>query len=404
MKIMSIFLVGSDTSFIGQDKSEQEKKSDDILTNLKLDKQLKLLVRTPEDLLSLNVHGLDGFVIFPYCSDRFSPLIYLADLNLPIIILSENETFGHALDTYEYLCNHPNVEIVFTPEELKAKIKTLTSAKWFENKICLFDAGEWRLDGTAYLKSPMFQGKLNTQIVDRTDFQEALANVDSAEAERTARKWTDEAAKILEPSFEDVIRSACVYLAMKTIIKNMEADAAYVLWCGQFTKQLGTKMCLALAKLADDGIPVGCWRGENLLPLLILHSVTKKPVFTCEAHTNSGKSFSVRHCFAPATITSDRYVLRRWRNMEHTVTAYCQLQKGVVTLINMGTGSKIVIAKGKVTDCKDLEGDNCRITVWIEPENEDIVHKLQGGEFALVYGDYAKQTRDVAEKLGLIVL
>jgi len=404
LKIMSLFLLGSRQSLIGEDKAEQDRESDKILVRLGFSKKLKFLVRKEEEIFGINIHGIDGFVIFTYCSERFSPLIYLAETKLPTIIFGEEEMFCHALETYEYLANHESVKLVLSQEELKKQIKVLNAVKWLEElKVCLFDAGEWKLNGAAYLKNPVFSGKLNTQNIDKNKFLEAYENADKAKAESLAKKWMNE-AKVLEPSFDDVAKSARVYIAMKKIMEDMKADAAYVLWCGQFTKELGTKMCFALAKLADDGYPVGCWRGENLLPLLILHAASDKPVFVCEAHTRRGDTVTFRHCFAPSTIASCKYVLRRWRDMEGTVTGYCQLPKGDVTLVNCGIGDKIVVVKGKVLDCKDLGGDNCRMTIWVEIEDKESIHKFVGRECAMVYGDYEKEAKQIGEKLGQRVL
>jgi len=58
----------------------------------------------------------------------------------------------------------------------------------------------------------------------------------------------------------------------------------------------------------------------------------------------------------------------------------------------------MVVAKGKVLDCKDLEGDNCRMTIWVEIEDTDIISKFVGREFAMVYGDYAKKSKRVEKK------
>jgi hypothetical protein len=54
-----------------------------------------------------------------------------------------------------------------------------------------------------------------------------------------------------------------------------------------------------------------------------------------------------------------------------------------------------------VVDCKDLEGDNCRITVYVRLESEETVNKLVGREFALVYGDCVDKASAVAERMNL---
>jgi L-fucose isomerase-like protein len=331
-------------------------------------------------------------------------LIYLAETRKPVIIVSEENTFQYALEAYDYLADHENVQLAFSPKELKARIKTLQTAKWLDKfKVCLFDAGKWKLGGIAWQKNPLFQGKLDTQAVDVREFLENFKKADKGKAETLAKKWMKE-SRVLEPSFEDVARAARIYLAMKTIMKEMNANPAYVLWCGQFTKLLNAKMCFALARLADDGIPVGCWRGGNLLPMLMLSTVSKKPVFTSEALSFHGKMIMLKHCFAPTTMASGNCTLRRWRDMEGTVTGYVELPKGRVTIVNCGIGDKMVMIKGKVLDCKDLGGQNCRMTIWVQVEDEESIHKFVGREFAMVYGDYEKEVKELAGNLGITVL
>jgi L-fucose isomerase-like protein len=404
LRVIPVFLLGDRSNLKSKDKVDRDAKIDDISERFGLNKKLRVVVEKEKDILGIDIKGVDCFVVFPYSSKRFSALFYVAESRLPVIIAGEENSFCHAFDTYEYLADYKNVEVSFGPEEVKRKISVFEAVKWIkQTKICVFDAEKWQLDGIAWHKNPIVLGRLNTCGIDEEKFYSVYKKADREKAESLARKWMKD-SKVLEPSFEDVTKSARVYIAMKTLIEDMEADAAYVLWCGQFTKKLGTKMCFAMAKLSDDGYPVGCWRGENLLPLLILHSASKKPTFVCEAHTRSGNTVAFRHCFVSRKIASCKYVLRRWRDMEGTVTGYCQLPKGEVTLVNCGIGNKIVVVKGKMVDCKDLGGENCRMTIWVEIEDEESIQKFVGREFAMVYGDYEKEAREIGEKLGLKVL
>lgn len=403
-KIFSIFLLGRTPEIISRKKAEQDAQTNGILKKYGLNASSKMLAEKDEDILRINNHDAEAFVIFPYTLQRFAPLIYLAETKKPVVIVSEENTFLYALEAYDYLSDHENVQLAFSKKEVKTKIESIEMPKWFDKtKVCIFDAGNWELDGIAWQKNPLIQGRLNTQNINMQKFLEAYENVDRSKAETLAKKWMDESV-VKESSLEDVVKSAGIYLAMKDAMEEMKANAAYVLWCGQFTKPLGAKMCFSLAKLADEGYPVGCWRGGNLLPLLILHTASNKPVFTPEALSHRGKIITLRHCFAPGAIAKRNYVLQRWRNMKGTVTGYCQLPKGKVTLVNCGIGDKIVVAKGKVLDCRDLKGENCRMTIWIEVENEESIHKFVGREFSMVYGDYEKETKEIAENLGIKVL
>jgi L-fucose isomerase-like protein len=404
VRAVSVFLLGKTPDpAMGRSKAQQESQADRILRKYGLVTEQKLLMRREKEIPEINFHGVDAFVIFPYCTDRFAPLIYLAETKKPIIIVSEEDTFLNALETYQYLADHDNVELAFSPTEVKAKIKATRTSKLLQTtKVCLFDAGEWKLEGIAWQKNPLFSNRLNIENINIQKFLEHVQTADPKKAEALAKKWMKN-ARVLEPSLADVAKAARIYLGMKRTLREMKAKAAYVLWCGQFTKKLQAKMCFALAKLADDGIPTGCWRGENLLPMLMLHAVSKKPVFTGEAFTHKGDTISLRHCFTPTKLTNGKCVLRRWRSMQGTVTGYCQLPEGQVTLVNCGIGDRMVVAKGKVVDCKDLGGQNCRMTVWIKVEKPELIAKFVAREFAMVYGDFVEEAAETAQKSGLKV-
>jgi hypothetical protein len=274
MRVMPIFLLGSTPSFVREDglgfrtvreESEQNLRTDEILHQLKIEMEPKGLIRKDEDFDHLDVDA-DAFVIFAHCLERFPSLITLADTGIPIILAGEEGAPGDALDKFEYLADYENVKMVFNFEEIRQRIRILKAVKYVtEAKICLFDKREYLLEETGWHKNPLLRERLKTQYIDVPDFENRYKNVNKVEAERLARKWMDD-SNAIEPSLEDVIKSACLYIAMKDIVEDTEADAAYVLWCGQFTKMLGTKMCFAIAKLNDAGYLTGCWRGENLLP------------------------------------------------------------------------------------------------------------------------------------------
>jgi hypothetical protein len=278
------------------------------------------------------------------------------------------------------------------------------AAKWVKTaSVIVFGMEDLNPEDAASWKNPITLHTLNIRHVKPERLIETCGKASKTKADSLAKQWISEST-VKEPSFEDVVTSARIYLAFKRIVKEENADAVYVPWCGVFTKLLQAKLCYALARLADDGIPSGCWRGENLLPLLILHAVTRKPVFVCEAHRKRGKVLELRHCFSPTKLSETMPILRPWRSMPHTVTAYCQLPEGTATLLNSGIGDKILITKTQIQDCKDLEGDNCRITIHAKLPNTETVRKLQSLEFALAYGDHTKEAKKVAKHLGIQVL
>jgi len=412
IKVIPVFLLGSNPSFIRKDRLgfedikdevQQDARTDEILKRLGVDTERKVLVRKEGDLHQLNA-GADAFVIFAHCLDRFPYLITLARAGTPIIISSQEGAAGEALDTYQYLAEHENVSVALSSAEIRRWLRILNAAKQIRTAtICVFDSGDRPPDGVPWYNNPLLKGMFNTEYVDVEDFEKRYKSVDKEEAESLAEKWMDE-CEVKEPTLEDVAKSAGVYIAMKSIIEDMGADAAYVLWCAQFDKMFGTKMCFAITKLNDAGHLTGCWRGENLLPMLILHYLSEKPVFFGEVHTYRDGILSVRHCAVPSRITSSPLVLRNWRDRKGTVTGYCQMPEGEVTLVNSGIGDHLVVMKGDVVDCRDIGGANCRTAVWVKLDDPAQVNKLTGRELAMAYGDYVQQSREAGRILGIKVI
>jgi hypothetical protein len=399
MKVQPIFLLGSDASFLREDglgyeeiadRAEQETRAKRILESLGTATQEPVLVREDPDLSGLDISA-DVFVVFAHAMARFPSLMVLAATGLPVIVTSEEGALGNILDVLEYLPDCGNVTAALTPEEVRGAVESVEASRRTGSiEVCVFDRGKRSLEMAPWLVNSLFSS-VNIHYVSDVTLDEACAAVDGAEAGRVARKWV-KAAGDTEVPLEDVMKSARVYIAMRTIIEDVHADAAYVLWCGQFSKTLGTKMCLAIANLNDDGYLTGCWRGGNLLPMIILHRLSRKPVFFGEVHTYLEGVLSIRHCAVPGGLSPSPFRLRRWRDQPGTVTAYCELPEGEVTIA--GAGRRGVVAlKGRVIDCRDLGGANCRTTVWVAVDDESRIRRMTGREVAMCYGDYVDAAR-----------
>jgi hypothetical protein len=62
------------------------------------------------------------------------------------------------------------------------------------------------------------------------------------------------------------------------------------------------------------------------------------------------------------------------------------------------------VFRGEVLDCRDLGGENCRMTITVRMEEEESIRNFLGRECAMVYGDYAAEAREIGARLGLEVL
>ena len=398
------FLMDDGLSFVClEDKIEQERRADRILSELGLRLAEKVIIRTDEELRNLNINS-DAFIIFAHAFERNTLLIILAHTGKPIILTGKEGAIGFALDIYEYLSDFANVSVAFNYDEVREIVNNIRIPEpIIDTKVCLFDSGERLLSKQAWYSNPLFKGMLNIEYADMNEFESRYRNADIKEAEDLAKRWMGESV-VGEPTFDDIVRQAMLYIAMKGIMDNMNTNIGYVLWCGHFTEMLGAKMCYAITKLNDDGYLTGCWRGGNLLSMLILHKLTDAPVFVGEFHSYKDGVLSLQHCAVPTKMSKAKPVLRRWRDMDGTVSAFCDMPGGTVTLINTGSGKRVVVMKGEVICSKDLGGENCRNTVFIRLDNPELVHKITGREFAMVYGDYVDEAKEIVVRLGIKVI
>jgi len=116
-RFLSIFLLGRTPKIISRDKTKQDEQINEVLKKYNLSGESKFIVRKDKDLIKINIREAKGFVIFPYILQRFAHLIHLAEIGKPIIIVSEEKTFMHALEAYTYLSDHKNVNLD-SPEEV----------------------------------------------------------------------------------------------------------------------------------------------------------------------------------------------------------------------------------------------------------------------------------------------
>ena len=97
-------------------------------------------------------------------------------------------------------------------------------------------------------------------------------------------------------------------------------------------------------------------------------------------------------------------MLKKWRDVEGTVTGYVQLPRGQVTLVNCGIDDRVSVFWGEVLGCRDLGGENSRMTITVRMEDGESVRRFLGRECAIVYGDYAVEARGIGARLSLEAL
>ncbi len=272
-----------------------------------------------------------------------------------------------------------------------------------------------------------------------------LPNVSDQKAKEIAQQWIHEADAVVEPSLQDVVTSARVYLAIKQAIedKNVQAfttDIAgymYEKWPddvfqalspgidpinrGAYPHVMPTFPCLAFMQLQSDGFPAtGEMNLHTLLNILVMHELTKAVTGEPHAGFSGGRLFDLsrsaiiyhlccgpRKFFGPSGPACS-YTLRTEQETNHSCAASVVFPSDtIVTAVSIHPEENVMIVhQGQSLGSVHSER-RCRNKLAVEVNIEHLIeNNLQPdwplGRFRSVFfGDWRSQLRDLATLLGM---
>lgn len=292
------------------------------------------------------------------------------------------------------------------------------------------------------LVSPPFKGtpaafdpvkvkeRLGVELVQIAEgrYDEVMTAVDAAAAESEAETWMNEAAGIVEPTREDVVKAAKASLTLNQLLAENNANGLCVGTCMQWLDR--GFPCLGFSRLNDCGIPAACDGDMDcLLTMLIFQHALNRAGFLGNAAgvDTSRNAFHLSHCSAPLRMEGpdsprSPYLLRR----------HAEVRGGAVTEVHYRIGQKITFTKmvhldtllmftGTIIDVPKVPKDKergCRTEIAVEVKDANALLDNWGGgalgESALdyyaslhrvaYYGDHTKSIRHLAHILGMKVV
>ena len=135
------------------------------------------------------------------------------------------------------------------------------------------------------------------------EINDAYQNVDRLEAGRWAERWMEEASEIIEPTRGDVLDSAAIYLAMKNLMQERDAQIITVdCLAGFYSGKLPGYPCLGYRQLNDDGGCMGTCEAHvsDALIMLICRYMFNRACFASDPVLDtSSNQIIYAHCVAP---------------------------------------------------------------------------------------------------------
>jgi len=258
-------------------------------------------------------------------------------------------------------------------------------------------------------------------------YDEVLAGVDAAAAEKEAQHWIDEAKGVVEPSREDVVKAARASLALEKLIAETRAHALCVGTCMRWLPR--GFPCLGFSRLNDRGVPAACDGDMDcVLTMLIFQHALNQAGFLGNAGgvDTSKNAFHLAHCSAPLRMEGPAspkapYLLRR----------HAEVEGGAVPEVHYRIGQKITFTKlvhldtllvftGTIVEIPEVPKGTergCRTELVAEVDDADkLLDNWGGGALGpsakdyyaslhrvAYYGDHTQTIRHLAHLMGLKV-
>jgi hypothetical protein len=267
------------------------------------------------------------------------------------------------------------------------------------------------------------QEKFGTQLIPITAAQqlEAFQAVDPQAAEAEAEAyWLKAAQQIVEPSREEIVRSARLYLGLKNLMIQHQAQAVTSTLC------MGNpcNACLAFSKLNDLGL-VGACEGDvdSTLTMLLFGYAFAKPGFITDPLFDLSKNAVIHaHCVAATKMDGPggerhAFTIRTHRDDNAGAAVEVEFRVGQeITCAKLCNLNTLLLSAQKIIEIPDFDDRGCRsqCTAQVADARQMLARwgsgVLEGeGMMTLLhrvvfYGNHVVNVHDLAQLIGVQVV
>ena len=257
--------------------------------------------------------------------------------------------------------------------------------------------------------------RLGVQIIQRTidDLRARWESADEEDAKAQGQAWLDGAAHVAEEVKRDIGQCAKMYLAMKSLIDDVGANALSIdcrMWdlisCDEFNTFYSP--CMGLTTLRWEGLPAACEADLcAMLSMCMLSYISDLPAFLgniCGVDREKSSVGVGTHAACTVNMDGKSDKLAGYRLTDYGgrggVASYCGAEGGKsITIARLDKSlANISVAAGTT-----LPTD--RYFEVVVDDVEDFVHRcLTGDHYIVVCGDHPREVSLLAQMLDINVL
>jgi hypothetical protein len=262
---------------------------------------------------------------------------------------------------------------------------------------------------------PIITKTLGTKVVpiDFKVLDEAYKKADPSQASDFAHRWISEAGSVVEPSAEEVRRSAAMYVGMRDLMKQHGARAIAINCLGGFYGgHMAAYPCLGFSQLNNDGLVGACEADmKSTLTMLTMGLLVGKPGYISDPVIDTSKNQIIyAHCVAMTKVDGPKGPANPYQIRSHSEDRKGASMRSLLPLGRMTTTlqmdparKEILIHQGKSVANID-EDRACRTKLAVDVKGD--IDKLMtfwdqwGWHRVTFYGDLRKPVEALASTLG----
>ena len=248
------------------------------------------------------------------------------------------------------------------------------------------------------------------------EFLRYMSAVPEAEAEAIADRWAAESVEVREPSKEDIIESARVYVAVRNMMNDKGAQAVTLdclglSYTGAYGEHRHFYPCLSHFEMLNNGIVAVCEADLNsTVTELLIKYMTGRPGFVSDPviDTSSGQIIYA-HCVACRKV----YGCEDARSCRYAIRSHAEDKKGASVQVIFPAGDDVTtlivypdfacIHSGRAVGNVGLD-EGCRSKLAAEIDAEKVLYNWRGAWHRVtVFGDYRKEFIRLFHSRGLKV-
>lgn len=274
-------------------------------------------------------------------------------------------------------------------------------------------AGGWGVDGEGAPERARQRWQWDIQTVPYPELEIRLrkAYQDETRMKRCreqAERYLQSENVTLETSKDFFYRALVVCDVFRDLLDEAQTDAITIGSCMHTILPVSrTTACLPLSLLNDEGYLAFCESDFVVIPSgVLLHYISGKPVFLCNASFPYNGIVTVSHCTAPRKM--DGQTAAPARILTHYESDYgaapkVEMEKGqVVTVINPDfAGKRWLGFRGEIRDNPFFPICRTQLEIGVHGNTTRMAWELKGFHWMLAYGDHMKETGYAVKKAGV---